>query len=163
MIGVLVATGALAGKVLSERFWLQISCSMGEMVGCCCGAAAVLVAAVALSYFFKKMKMQAAATCAGAMHVSEFTSSLAAHALVGMHSKTIRHAAAAMSAAKGDRYVLESLFAIVDNCHVFVSRSTILGLESCWVLWFPGFATLDLLQKKNYGLFPVSARNKAVL
>ena len=97
MIGVLVATGALAGKVPSERFGLQISCSMGEMVGCCCGAATVLVAAVALSYFFKKMKMQAAATCAGAIegvHVSEFTSALAALALVGMHSKTIWHAAA---------------------------------------------------------------------
>ena len=113
-----MATDALAGNVLSERFWLEISCSMGEMVGCCCGAAAVLVAAVALSYFSKKMKMQAAATCAGAIegvHVSEFPSPPAALALVGMHSKTIWHAAAAMSVAKGDRYVPESLFAIVDN------------------------------------------------
>ena len=66
-----------------------------------------------------------------------------------------------MSAAKGDRYVLESLFAIDDNCHVFVFRWTILGLESYWVLWFPGFAALDLFLEKNYGLFPVSARNKA--
>ena len=76
IIGMLVATSAVAGKVLSERFWLEISCPMPEMIGCYCGAAAVLVEAVALSYFFMKMRMQAAAACAAALegvHMSDFT------------------------------------------------------------------------------------------
>ena len=89
-------------------------------------------AAVAFSYFFKK-KMQAAAACAAAIegvHVSEFLSASAALALVGMLATIIWNAAAAKAAASSDGYVHESLFAIVDICHVFVSRWTILDLES---------------------------------
>ena len=80
-----MATSSVAGKVLSEYLWLEISCPMAEMIGCYCGAAAVLVEAVALSYFFMKMRMQAAAACAAALegvHMSEFLCALAAFAFV---------------------------------------------------------------------------------
>ena len=60
-IGVLVATSAVAGKVLPECFWLEISCPMTEMTVCYCGAAIVLVIAPALSYLFMKLGAATAA------------------------------------------------------------------------------------------------------
>ena len=72
------------------------------------------------------------AACAAAIegvHVSHLLLASLALAYVGMNAKTIWHAAAAM-AAKGDRNVPETVFAIVDNCHVFVSRWTTLELQS---------------------------------
>ena len=112
IIGMLVATGDVAGRVLSERSWLEISCPMAEMIGCYCGAAAIWVEA-ALSYFFMKMKMQAAAACAAANIekyvpdslcvvagglVSDLLLTSAALASVGIKMKTRWHAAAASAA-----------------------------------------------------------------
>ena len=157
IIGMLVATSAVAGKVLSERFWLEISCPMAEMIGCHCGAAAMLVEAAALSYLFMKMRMQAAAACAAALEgvqaaakaavnsegyvqdslfviagglVSDLLLTSAAFAFVGINVKMLLHAAAALAPAPGDLHVPEILSAIVGPCHVFAFFLRILDWPS---------------------------------
>ena len=65
-------------------------------------------AAVALSYLLKMMTEQAVAAWTAAnegLHVSDFFGASAALALLGMHVKQIKHAAAAAAAANDGWYV----------------------------------------------------------
>ena len=108
----------------------------------------LLLTPAALAYVGVNVKMmwhaaaaKAAANSEGYVHdsllviagvlVSELFLTPAALASVGINVKMIWHAAAAMTAAPGDWNVPETLFAIVDNSHVFVSRWTILELPCC--------------------------------